>query len=435
MGMKKTNQIGIAWILLACSISIWWGSSVGQAAFRWVDFKAVYYSTRCLLQHHNPYIQSELESVYRAEGGESLEYPKKYIQALTLSVNMPTAFIFVAPFAMLAWESALLLWICFTSVCLIFSALLMCDIAAKYAPVLSIGLIAMILANCEVLFYTGNAAGIAVSLCVVAVWCFLQERFVWAGIMCLAVSLAIKPHDAGLVWLYFLLAGQPYRKRALQTCLVTVALGLAAILWVSHVDPHWMHDWNSNISATSAHGGLNEPGLDTITGRTSGMIIDLQAVISVFRDDPRIYNLASYLICGALLVVWSVRTLQLRFSPASAWLALAAVVPLTLLVSYHRPHDAKLLLLTIPACATLWAEGKPIRWVALLVSTAGIVSTADIPMTLLLIHTKDLQISTAALSGQIRTILLMEPTPLILLSMSIFYLWIYMRSAPERGLP
>ena len=34
--------------------------------------------------------------------------------------------------------------------------------------------------------------------------------------MCLAISLMLKPHDAGLVWLYFLLAGGIYRKRALQ---------------------------------------------------------------------------------------------------------------------------------------------------------------------------------------------------------------------------
>jgi hypothetical protein len=35
----------------------------------------------------------------------------------------------------------------------------------------------------------------------VAAWCFIKGRFIPAGILCLAVSLAIKPHDAGLVWL------------------------------------------------------------------------------------------------------------------------------------------------------------------------------------------------------------------------------------------
>jgi len=32
------------------------------------------------------------------------------------------------------------------------------------------------------------------------------------------------------------------------------------------------------------------------------------------------------------------------------------------------------------------------------------------------------------------TVLLMRPIPLILLAMAIFYLWLYMRHAPEKGL-
>jgi hypothetical protein len=106
-----------------------------------------------------------------------------------------------------------------------------------------------------------------------------------------------------------------------------------------------------------------------------------------------------------------------------------------LLVSYHRPYDTKLLLLTVPACAMLWAEGGTIRWPALLVTTAGFVLTADVPLIILMIFTKNLPIYTPGLSGQILTAVLTRPTPLILLAMAIFYLWIYMRRAPERGLP
>jgi hypothetical protein len=435
MSMKRTNRIGIAWILLACAISIVWGFSIGQAKIRWVDFKGVYYGTRCLLQHHNPYMRGQLQDVYRTEGGERPGDPEKYNQAVTLYVNVPTTFIFVAPFAMLPWEAAHLLWLMVTAGFFILAAILTWNLGERYAPKVSLLLLCILLANCEMIFDGGNTAGIAISLCVVAVWCFLRDRFVLAGVLCLAASLAIKPHDAGLVWLYFLLVGGAYRKRALQTLLVTVVLGLAAILWVSHVAPHWIEDWQSNISAISAHGGINEPSLDAITGRTPGMIIDLQAAMSVFQSDPRIYNAVSYMICGALLLVWSIYTLRTSFSQRRAWMALAAVVPLTMLVTYHRPWDAKLLLLTIPACAMLWAEGRPIRWMALLLSTVGIVLTADIPLTILLILTKNMQISTVGLCAQIRTLLLMEPTPLILLAMGIFYLWIYVQRDPERGLP
>jgi hypothetical protein len=268
---------------------------------------------------------------------------------------------------------------------------------------------------------------------VVAVWCFLEERFVWAGILCLAISLAIKPHDAGLVWLYFLLAGGAYRKRALQTLVVTALLCLPAILWISHVAPQWPQHLHSNLLAQSVPGGPGNPGPNTAnSGSGPSMIINLQSAIYVFRDDPRIYVPVSYLICGVLLLVWSVRTLKSRFSQRGAWLALAAIVPLTILVTYHRPYDAKLLLLAVPACAMLWAEGGPIRWLALLVTTAGIVFTADIPLTILVTLTRNLQISTAELSGQLLTVVLTRPAPLFLLAMGIFYLWIYLRHDPAR---
>jgi hypothetical protein len=322
-----------------------------------------------------------------------------------------------------------------TAAGLVFAGFLMWSLGANYAPVISGVLICLALVNSEVLFATGNPAGIVVSLCVVAVWCFLKERFVWTGVLCLAVSLAIKPHDSGLVWLYFLLAGGVYRKRALQTLLVTAVLCLAAILWVTPIAPHWIQELHSNLLADSAPGGFGDPGLASPTGRTVSMVIDLQSVVAVFRDDPRIYNSVSYLVCGALLLIGAVRTLRSRFSQTRAWLALAAIAPLTMLVTYHRPFDAKLLLLAVPACAMLWAEGGRIGRLALLVTTAGIVATADLPLIIFLALTRNLHISAAGLSGQMLTVALARPVPLILLAMGIFYLWIYLRREPERCRP
>jgi hypothetical protein len=425
--MTKTRRNALAWILLASGISIWWGFSVGQNANGWVDFRAVYYGTRCLLQHHNPYKVSELESVYRAEGGERPSETVAAHQAVVLYVNVPTTFIVVAPFAMLPWGPAHVLWVLLTAGVFLLAALLMWDLGASYAPDVSLILICILLVNCESIFGAGNTAGIVVGLCVIAAWCFLRERFVPAGVLCLALSLAIKPHDAGLVWLYFLLAGAPYRKRALQTLLITAVLGLSAFLWVSHVAPHWMQDWQSNLSTISAPGGINEPGPFALTSRGGAPVIDLQAAISVFRDDPRIYNPASYLFCGALLLAWAVRTLRSSFSPAKAWIALAVVIPLTMLVTYHRQWDAKLLMLTIPACGLLWAEGGPVAWIALMVNSVGIVLTGDIPLAALSIVFNKLHVDTTGILGQLLTLVLIRPASLILLAMSIFYLWVYLR--------
>jgi hypothetical protein len=248
-----------------------------------------------------------------------------------------------------------------------------------------------------------------------------------AGILCLAISLAIKPHDAGLVWLYFLLAGAPYRKRALQSLLITAVLGLSAFLWLSLAAPHWMQDWQSNLSTIASPGGINEPGPVALTGRSAFAVIDLQAAISVFRDDPRIYNPASYLFCGALLLAWAARTLRSSFSRTRAWIAMAAIVPITMLVTYHRPWDAKLLMLTVPACAMLWAEGGPIAWIALLVNSMGMLLTADITLAIISNIANKLHLDTTNIFGQMLTVVMIRPASLILLVMSMFYLWVYLR--------
>jgi hypothetical protein len=426
--------MAVAWILLASGISIVWGYSIAHSAYGSVDFKTVYYGTRCLLQGHNPYKVTIPNGAYQPTGDECPLENAEARQAVSKYVHVPTAFIFVTPFALLPWGPAYLLWMAVSAGVLTLAAFLMWDIGARYAPKVSLFLVCILLVNCEMIFGGGNTAGIVVGLCTVAVWCFLEKRFELVGVLCLALCLTIKPHDSGLVWLYFLLAGGVSRKRALQTLLITAVLGLAAFLWHSHLSPNWMQDWSYNLSATSASGGTSDPGPTSFAGHKTSMVIDLQGTISVFRDDPRIYNPVSYLVCGALLLVWSVRTLKLRSSQNGAWFALAAVVPLSMLATYHHTWDAKLLMLAVPACAMLWTEGGRIAWLALLVTSAGIVLTADVPLTILLTLVNNLHLSAAGLSGQILTALLMQPVQPILLAMSIFYLWVYVRYDPDRGI-
>ena len=428
--MTRTLRTSLFWILLSGAISILWGFSIGQSGNGWVDFRAVYYGTRCLLQHHNPYKVSELDAVYRAQGGVPHGETPQAHQAVTLYVNVPTSFVLVAPFALLPWGAAHLLWLALIAGFFFLAAILVWRLGARHSNALSLFLICILLANCEAIFVTGNAAGLVVTLCVAAVWCFVEQRFMWAGVLCLAVSLAVKPHDSGFVWLYFLLAGMPYRKRALQSLLVTALMGLAAYVWLSHVAPGWIGDWRANLAAIEARGGINEPGLASLTGRSSSMVIDLQAATSVFWDNPRIYNLASYLVCGVMLLLWMVRTLRLRFTPARAWFALAAVVPLSLLITYHRPWDAKLLLLTVPGCAVLWASGRTIRWVALAVTTLGVVLTGDIPLALLNMMSIALHLNTTGLGGKLLALVLLRPASPVLMAMGVFYLWVYMWCDP-----
>ena len=328
---------------------------------------------------------------------------------------------------MLPWGPARIVWMMLTVASLIFAAFLMWRFGESYDPAISGALIGLLLANSELVIITGNPAMIAISFCIAAVWCFLRERFIPLGILCFAISLAVKPHDTGLVWLYFLLVGGVYRKRALQTLIATAVFCLPSVIWVWHLAPHWIQELQSTISGYAVHGGLSDPGPASTGGHGLGMLVDLRVIFSFFRDDPRFYNPASYVTSGLLILVWAFITLRSRPTPERTWLALAAISALTLLPFYHRQLDTVLLLLTVPACAMLWAEGGLIGRLALLVTTAGLILTGFLPWIIFYGIIGKLHLPATRLANQILIAMQALPTPLILLAVSVFYLWVYMR--------
>jgi hypothetical protein len=260
--MERARLNGLYLLLLgACPLFLLLGFIlVTTSPIPMVDFRAVYYPARCLIQNCDPYREDQVQRVYQAEEGEKALESTTHPPVVTHYMYPPTSFALTVPFALLPWGIARVVWLLLTVGSLIFASLLAWDLGADHAPILSGILIGFLLANSEVLVNLCNPSGIAISLCVIAVWCFIRERFVPAGILCLAFSLALKPQVAGMIWLYFLLAGGVYRKRALQTLLATVAISLPGVLWVWRVAPQWMQELHSNIEAFAVHGGLNDPG-------------------------------------------------------------------------------------------------------------------------------------------------------------------------------
>jgi hypothetical protein len=419
----------LIWILIAAAISVAWGCSIEASSVDGlVDFRAIYFGSRAVLDQKNPYSPSEFLQAYQAEGGTIPSEPVQkqfFLRSVPICVNLPTTLFLVAPLALLPWGASHALWLLFIALSFRLAGFLAWDIAREHAPGVSLFLICILLANSELLFTLGNSAGIAVSLCVVAVWCFFRERLVWAGVICLAISLSLKPHDSGLVWLCLLVLGGSFRKRAIYASLVAVLVAVPAVLWISHVAPSWDKDLRTNLAVTSAHGDISDPGPDSISrAGTADIIIDLQTVVSVFRDEPGFYNPAAWLFCGGLLALLLVRTLRSQRSRENGWYALAAVVPLTLLITYHRPYDAKLLLLAVPACALLWAQGRWTGRIALLLTGMAIALTSDLPLALLSFITGRFKLSEMSAGAKLASLFIVRPAPVILVAMAIFYLWV-----------
>ena len=72
----------------------------------------------------------------------------------------------------------------------------------------------------------------------------------------------------------------------------------------------WVHGLHSSLGWFEIRGGINDPGPASFTGPGVIHAIDLQATISVFKDDRRFYNSLSYVVlaysasmgdrCGAI---------------------------------------------------------------------------------------------------------------------------------------
>lgn len=418
--------------ILLVSVVVFLGAGWRIAAgnpLGFLDFKAYYYASRCLLAQGDPYRPADVDRVFTQSGGALPGDPPGVRAVVVNFINPPTNLLLVAPLAALPWRAAQWLWTALTCASCILACILVWSVAAPRAPVLAAVLIGLLLASSQTLFAGGNAVGLVVGLTSIAAWCFIRERLAWVGIVGLAIALLLKPHDAGPVWLFFLLAGGAARRNALRVLLLTACGAAIAFAWTARVSPHWPAEMRANIAAMSSHGAMNSPSPGASADRSPGMVVDLQAVLAIVHDNPSFYNLSTFALCGALLFLWARK--GLRAAPIhgdAAWLALAAIVPLSMLAVYHKPYDTKLLLLAIPACVQLWSERSLRGQAAMLLTLATLFCSADIPLAVFTALTDSIHPDLHTFAGRLVGILILRPVSLLLIALAAFYLTLWLRA-------
>jgi hypothetical protein len=395
------------------------------------DFKPLYYSARTLIEHRDPYNAAEVLRVFRAEGGDSPAYTELDRSVATVDLYLPSAFAISLPLAMLCWAQAQALWILLMAASNLLAALLIWQAGARHAPLLSGVLTGFWLANNELLFITGNPGGLAVGLCIIAVCCILEDRLPLAGIACLALSLALKPQDAALVWLGLLLAGGVYRKRAWQTLAAVGALAPPALVCTLLVSPHWLQEFLASYRAFSAPGGINDPGAGSPGAYGIAVITSLQRVVSFFCHAPGVYNPICFLLYAPMLAAWAVLAHKKRPTLEAVWLSLAAAAALAMVSTYHRQYDAKLLLLAVPPCAMLWAGKGRFKNAALAVTAFAIFLNGDLPWEVYQAWVRQIHPPMAGFWGGLALMGMFFPVPLMLLTSGFFYLRVAAQSGKQ----
>jgi hypothetical protein len=394
-----------------------------------MDFRTAYFSGQCLLHYPcDPYNVRDIDSLYKKHL-ERAPVSERNRAVVTNNVYLPSTFPFTLVLALLPFDWAIVAWCLLIDGSFVLAAWLIWRISSPQAPLPVGSLVGFCLATSGSLAFLGNPAGFLVPFCIIAVWCFIQGRFVPLGIACLAVVLAFKPHDAELIWLCFFLAGRPYRLYAWKTLCLVAAFSLPALCWLLWISPHWLTELAANLGSFSRPGGMNDPS----GGHGACLLTNLQTVTSFFWSDAHAYDLASYLLCTPLFLFWIYLTLRARTSTKMLWLALASASALTLLPVYHRQYDAKLILLAVPACASLWATRTALsRWVMAFTCLAFFVS-GDLPWVAFLGYVNSRHWSTTGTLGRLLLALWDFPTPLGILAMGVAYLWAYARFARTAG--
>lgn len=432
--MADTQRDSLYFVVLGCTVFILLGSTLTYTMdWSMADFKSLFYAARCLHAHLDPFDpRNSLNQSRLEEAHHPIENTPAGEMAIR-NVYPPTVFLVTFPLAALKFEQAALLWGALNAGCLVIAAFQIWNLSVNESALTAGAMIGFLIANAVTVVALGNAAGISIGLCIIALWCFLKDRYSTAGILCFALSIMLKPQNCALIWLFLLMAGGRYRRRAAQTALATAALSSPLILWTNFLSPHWMSELASNIAFLSARGGVNDPGPSSPLWPTA--MVNLQTVVSLARNDPHLYNPLAYALFAALFI--PIATVAARSKPSQFrfLMGLAAISALTMLAVYHRRNDTKLLLLSVPACVLLCRHGGLRGRVALAITSAALFFTADLPWIFVVVLLRRMEAHHKALTDALQAPLVVVPAPLSLLAMSVFYVWAYMKgeSGTEPG--
>lgn len=422
--MNHSRWAGWPFLVAGC-VAVIAVSLIGSASMG--DFRTLYMGARCLWLHQDPYhpgVAAKLFLEQAASSGDATWSDPGVVAAQAFMVYPPNALAAIAPIALLPWNVAHWLWLSLLALALMLAAFT----AWRAAPSELSAILAGAFLFCAVsLPALGNIAPLIIALTLVAVHLLIQGKHPRVAVVLLALALLLKPHTAGMLWLFFVLAGGVYRKRALQSAVLCVALSLPGLLWVSHVAPEWRAELTANLRQTDAPGGLSDPRLTTASLDGGRSITSLTTVFSYFTADARAYQSAAWLVCAPLLLFGGYLTW--RRPPQSSehfYLGLAAVAALSLLPVYHRTCDAKLLFLCIPACTLLLRRKRAHGVLALGFTVLAVFFTTE-AVVFSPSHAHAAQTAASNFFSTLVRVVQERPAPLSLLAVAVVLLYLYAR--------
>ncbi|WP_158615393.1 glycosyltransferase family 87 protein [Acidipila sp. EB88] len=413
-GTRLFRATAFTFMLLCCLLFVARGYHDERLADHQRDFKQPFSSARCLLTGCNPYSETDTRIAYLRAGGINDD---PIVFAPYSALYPPFSLALLAPLAAIPYPVAQALWLWGCAGLFSVACLLTADLCGRFHSGSTVLCLGFFVVTSTILLMEGQVSTVAISLLVIGLWCFLRGRQPWLTTLCFTVALALKPHDALLLVLYFGFAGPRARVILRRTLVLTGLVVVAGCTWCSvHASSRfWMHDLLRNLYGNSGPGGVNEP---VQANPQAGYLVSAQAIFGTFSSHPLVYHTGAYLLTAGLLALWLQPVLALRGSLHKHLLAIAGLACITLLPVYHRQYDTRLLLLIFPAVAMLVGTRHRFATMAVTLAAAAGVLTAYPLLRRVLDHPARVEAA-----GRLQTLLLYRPLPLVTLALALFFVF------------
>lgn len=321
------------------------------------DFKQPYASARCLAYGCDPYSEAETQKIFIQAGGNPAEDTQVFVPYSAL--YPPPSLYLMEPIGMLPYPLAARVWMTLNGLAYCAAILVMAQWCAAFDGLAASLVLALFAVTSTIILGLGQVSCLSISLLVIGMGCIVNRRFALAGVGCVAISILLKPHLAGVVPLYLMFSGRERIRRYFQIVSVAVLFCAITMGWSVLAKPgasHWIAEMRANIVGNT--GTTNDPSPHG-SGATSSA--SLQALTSLFISDARDYKLAAYGITAALLLAWACAVRRMRPGLDRDVIAIAALAAIGLLPVYHRMYDTRILLFFFPAVAALSRKSRSWR--------------------------------------------------------------------------
>ncbi len=320
------------------------------------DFISPYIQARAWIQGQDPYSAVNLVRLWPPEA-ERFVFLSRDLSDGTLVYKrgIPTAypltaFVLIAPLAILPWHIAQPLWLVVTVLSFVVTVASLMQVAAFF-PWSVRGAIFVGLTLALAPFHTALAAGSIVSVAVAAsaaaVWAAERDHDVLAGLL-LAAAVSLKP-QIGLPFLFYYLIRRHWRIPAVAFGAVGVLSGIALARLLAN-GAAWLQSYIYDNRVLFANGSLGD---FTEKSPLRFGLINFQVAAYALLHSRNAAIIVAFAAAAAGGIVW-LFFLNRREQSRDGLLEVSALAVLSLLPVYHRLYDATLLIFPLAWSLAAW---------------------------------------------------------------------------------